>query len=370
MNIEPFGVERWIGKYEWKVPYDLAETSIYPLTVRELLDLAGEDAAESLFDVRLDYGENPGSKALREEIAREHTTLSAEHLLITHGAIEANALAYFALVEKTDTVVAMVPTYQQLYELPRFLGAQVDQWHLRAEDGYAPDFGSLETLMARKPKLLILNSPNNPTGAAFRADELRRIVQLAEPNGTWIVSDEVYRGISYEGETVTPPLTNLYSRAVTVGSLSKVYALPGLRLGWIAAPHEVIQSCLRFRDYLSISGPKISDRLGTLALRNRDALLKRNRQLMERNHSILLDWAERLGSNITLVPPKAGTTAFVGYRLDLPSEELGRQLAEDHGVLVVPGSCFGVEHHFRLGYSCATEVLTAGLERLAAVLAG
>ena len=368
MRIEPFGVERWIGKYEWKVPYDLAETSIHPLTVGELLDLAGADISDTILDLRLDYGENPGSQALREELAREHSVPSADNVLITHGAIEANALVYLALVEPGDIVIAMAPTYQQLYELPRSLGASVYHWEIRPEDGYRPDLGMLERLLARNAKLLILNSPNNPTGAALTRDELRRIVGMAESAGTSVVSDEVYRGIAYDGEPVAPPLTELSDRAITVGSLSKVYALPGLRLGWIAAPTDVIESCLLFRDYLTISGPKISDALGLVALQHRHALLRRNRQLMDRNRALLLEWAETLGPRISLVPPKAGTTAFVGYQARLVSEELGRILAEEHGVLVVPGSCFGVEKHFRIGYGCPTEVLSAGLQRIAEVL--
>jgi aspartate/methionine/tyrosine aminotransferase len=364
MKIEPFGVERWIGKYEWKVPYDLAETSILPLTVRELLDLAGTDAEAAILDLRLDYGENPGSQQLREELAREHSVPSAENVLITHGAIEANALVYLALLEPGDNVIAMVPTYQQLYELPRFLGAKVYHWKLEAENHYRPDLELLQHLLENRAKLLILNSPNNPTGAALNTDELRQIARLAESNGTWVVSDEVYRGIAYDGEPVSPPLTELSRRAITVGSMSKVYALPGLRLGWIVGPKEVIEACLRFRDYLTISAPKISDALALLALRHRRTLLERNRRLMERNRAILLDWAARMEPRISVVPPKGGTTAFVGYDLDLPSEELGRILAEEHGVLVVPGACFGVERHFRLGYGCTTDVLIEGLQRI------
>lgn len=367
MQIETFGVERWIGKYEYKVPYDLAETSVHPLTVREVLSLAGASAEEVLSDIRLDYGENPGSESLRAEIAREHPTCSAENVLVTHGAIEANALLYLAMFEPGDRVVVLVPTYQQLYELPRFLGATVDFWKMHPESGFTPDLEDLRQRLRPGTKAVVVNSPNNPTGAALSEEELRHLVELAESTGAWVISDEVYRGISYEGVPV-PPMTELYSRGITVGSLSKVYALPGLRLGWIVAPEEIIEACVRFRDYLTISTPKISDTLATLALRHRQALLGRSSELMRRNRSILLDWANRMAAKTTLVPPRAGTTALVGYNVDLPSEELGRILAEEFGVLVVPGSCFDVEHHFRIGYGCPTETLIQGLEQISRCL--
>jgi aspartate/methionine/tyrosine aminotransferase len=161
-------------------------------------------------------------------------------------------------------------------------------------------------------------------------------------------------------------LTALKSgRAITSMSLSKVFGLPGLRTGWIVAPPEVREACLRFRDYVSISPPKISDLLAEVAIRHRDKVLERNRQILNRNHRLLTEWAAAHRNVVKLETPQAGTTAFPQYLAAMDSETLGRRLVEEQGVLIVPGFCFEVEQHFRIGYGCATEVLQAGLERIA-----
>jgi aspartate/methionine/tyrosine aminotransferase len=364
MNIPSFLVERWIGKYEWTIPYDLAETSLFPLKVEELFAL---DASlpERMADCRLDYGVNPGRTELRAAIAEMYPGKSAGDILITHGAIEANWLLMHALVSPGDRVVCAWPVYQQLWQIAAYLGAKVHKWDSR----FDPDFVNLRKLLEKPAKLLIINSPNNPTGAAFTEAQLRTLVELGEKAGAWILSDEVYRGLAYGENVVAPPLTALSpERAIVTMSLSKVFGLPGLRTGWIVAPAAVREACLCFRDYISISPPKISDLLAEVAIRRRDQVLERNRQLLNRNHRLLMEWAAAHRDFIRLETPQAGTTAFPKYLATMDSNTFGRRLVEECGVLIVPGSCFEVENHFRLGFGCATDILQAGLEKIAEFL--
>jgi len=364
MNIPSFLVERWIGKYEWTVPYDLAETGVFPLKVEELYAL-DSTLPERIAACQLDYGVNTGRTELRGAIAEMYQGKSADDILITHGAIEANWLLMHALVNPGDRVVCTWPVYQQLWQIAAYLGADVRKWDFRRDT----DFIEIRKLLEKPTKLLIINSPNNPTGVAFTREQLQTLVELGENAGAWVSCDEVYRGLAYDHHAVAPPLTALKSaRTITSMSLSKVFGLPGLRTGWIAAPPEVREACLRFRDYVSISSPKISDLLAETAIRHRDKVLARNRQLLNRNHRLLTEWAAAHRDVVKLETPQAGTTAFPEYLAAMDSETLGRRLVEEQGVLIVPGFCFEVEQHFRIGYGCATEVLQAGLERIAAFL--
>jgi aspartate/methionine/tyrosine aminotransferase len=360
MTIPSFLVERWIGKYEWTIPYDLAETGVFPLKVEELYAM-DSTLPERLAACQLDYGVNLGRTELRAAIAEMYYK-TADDILITHGAIEANWLLMHALVNAGDRVVCTWPVYQQLWQIAEYLGAEVRKWDFRLD----ADFTNIRKLLEKPTKLLIINSPNNPTGVAFVAEQLKTLVELGENAGAWILCDEVYRGIAFDNHAVAPPLTAFESaRAITSMSLSKVFGLPGLRTGWIVAPPEVRAACLRFRDYVSISPPKISDLLAEVAVRNRDKVLERNRQLLNRNHRLLTEWAAAHRDFIKLETPQAGTTAFPKYLATIDSETLGRRLAEEQGVLIVPGDCFEVENYFRIGYGFATEILQAGLEKIA-----
>jgi len=364
MTIPTFLVERWIGKYEWTIPYDLAETGVFPLKVEELYAM-DSTLPERCAACQLDYGVNPGRAELRAAIAEMYPDKTADDILITHGAIEANWLLMHALVNAGDRVVCTWPVYQQLWQIAAYLGADIRKWDFRHDT----DFTNIRKLLEKPTKLLIINSPNNPTGVAFTREQLQTLVELGEKAGAWILCDEVYRGISYDDQIVAPALTALSrERAITAMSLSKVFGLPGLRTGWIVAPREVREVCLSFRDYVSISPPKISDLLAEVAVRNRHKVLERNRELLNRNHRLLAEWAAAHRDFIKLEIPQAGTTAFPKYLATIDSETLGRRLVEEQGVLIVPGFCFEVENHFRLGFGCATEILQAGLERIAGFL--
>jgi aspartate/methionine/tyrosine aminotransferase len=361
MTIPSFLVERWIGKYEWTIPYDLAETSALPLTVKELYAM---DSAlpERLASCQLDYGVNTGRTELRAAIAEMYPGKSADDLLITHGAIEANWLLIHALVNAGDRVVCTWPVYQQLWQIAAYLGADIRKWDFRHDS----DFTNIRKLLEKPTKLLIINSPNNPTGIAFTSAQLKILAELGEKAGAWILCDEVYRGIAYGDNVAAPPLTTISpNRTIVSMSLSKVFGLPGLRTGWIIAPPEARQACLRFRDYVSISPPKISDLFAETAIRHRAKVFARNQQLLERNQRLLTEWAAAHRNFIKLETPQAGTTAFPKYLATIDSETLGRRLVEEQGVLIVPGFCFEVENHFRLSFGCATEILQAGLERIA-----
>ncbi len=371
MRIRAFGVETWMNRWETRCRYNLAETCVESLTVDQLLDLAGVGGAAFLADVgglKLTYGAIEGSDRLRDAIASLYTTVGREDVVVAHGAIGANHLVYEALVEPGDRVISIVPTYQQHTSIAESLGAEVVPLVLREADGWRADLGELRRLAAGGARLIALCNPNNPTGALLGTPELREVAAIAETVGAWVLCDEVYRGIDQAGSGTTPSIVDLYPRGIAVGSMSKAFSLAGLRLGWIAAPTEVIRSVSGHRDYNTISVGMVDDLLACIALEHRDAILARNRAITRGNLAILDAWVAREPS-ISYVPPRGGTIALLRYAVDLPSEALCVRLIEEHGVMFTPGSALDMEGYLRIGYANNPQVLADGLAATSAFLA-
>ncbi len=370
MHIREFGVEIWMNANETRCELNLAETCVASLTVQELLDLTGKGNSilDDLLPLKLTYGAIEGSERLRRAIAALYETKSAAEVLVTHGAIGANALVYQALVGPGDAVVSVLPTYQQHYSIPESLGAKVRPLWLHAEDGFLPDLARLRDL-ARGAKLIALTNPNNPTGALIDRPMLEEIVSIARAEGAWLLADEVYRGVDQDGDGFTASVADLYEKGISTGSMSKAYALAGLRLGWIVAPAEVLSASMIHRDYNTISVSMIDDYFATLALEARDRVLARSRDITRGNLAILSDWVvgEPL---ISWVRPRSGTTAFLSYDVPMSSETFCARLLDETGVLLVPGSAFDMDGHVRIGYANSPDVLRAGLSRMSSFLKG
>jgi aspartate/methionine/tyrosine aminotransferase len=339
--------------------------------VGELLDIAGVDRDEffgKLAETKLTYGAIPGSMELRDEIAKlYHKKKTTDNVIITNGGIGANFLSLFTLVRPGDEVVALYPTYQQLYSLPESLGAKVRRLRLEPEEGFMPDMHKLSSLVKSNTRAIVINTPNNPTGACFSEKIMSEIAEIADKVGAWVVSDEVYRGLEHEGSYSIPSIADIYEKGVSTSSMSKVYSLAGLRIGWVAANEKFIRDCFKHRDYNIISCGMIDDALALIALKTKEQILSRNMNIVMENKKILIDWVNRT-KGLSFVVPNAGTTALVKYDYDMGSEELCRRMFEYNGAFVVPGSCFEFENHFRVGYAPKKEVLTEGLNAVSEFL--
>lgn len=368
MRIRPFLVERWLSTYENDIPVNLGESGVNPLTLGELLTLAEErgdtGVRERLSQVTLTYDETRGTRELREAIAAHYRGSTAENVLVTNGAIEANYLVFNALVRPGDTVITMFPAYQQLYSVAEALGATLKRWELREEKGYVPDLADLDAVLDERTRLIVINSPHNPTGAVLSEDDLRGVLARAEAVGARVLSDESYQGIALDEKPLAPPAWELDPRAISVSTLSKNAGLPGLRIGWIVADEDTIQSCWWYRDYTSISPGRLSDFLAVVALRHREALLERACRLARRNFALVQDFMERHSADFAFPAPRAGVLAFPRLRHEPDSAEFCRGLIREQGVLLVPGSAFEKEGCFRMGYGAETAYLEEGLRRL------
>ncbi len=359
--------------WETKTPYDIAESGIFPMTVRELLDF--EPAAERerilarLLDLRLGYSEAPGTFELRSAIAATYRDTRPEEILVTTGAIEANFLLFNVLLEPGDHVVAVHPAYQQLYSVPRAIGCDVALWELRPEKGFRFDLDELERLVTPRTRLIVINTPHNPTGAMLSAEDLRRIDRLACSVGARVLCDEAYRWLEIPGgEPLAPPLRNLGGVGISVGTLSKPFGLPGLRIGWIAGPVDLVARCWAVRDYVSLSPGKLNDALAVLALKHRERIVERTQAIVARNLEAAGAWVAEHAGVVSWKPPRGGLLALLRYELDMTSLDLANHLAEKYGVMLAPGSAFGIENHLRIGIGQEPETFAEGLRRTAACL--
>ncbi|HSR32897.1 MAG TPA: aminotransferase class I/II-fold pyridoxal phosphate-dependent enzyme [Anaerolineae bacterium] len=374
MKFETFALERWMSVYEMKVEYDIAESGIFPQTVNELLSFEPESERDQvlnrLLDLRLGYSEASGTLELRSLLAETYTDCNPENILVTTGAIEANFLLFNVLLNPGDHVVAPYPAYQQLYSVPRAIGCDVSLWRVNSDQDFRFDLDELERLVRPETQLIVVNSPHNPTGAMLSAADTQRVYDIARSVGAMVLSDEVYRWLTIPGGDVpAPPMYDLGPSGISVGTLSKPFGLPGLRLGWMAAPAEIIAECWATRDYVSLSPGKLNDALAILAIKHRDKIIKRNEAIIAANLSSAGVWFNKHADILSWSPPRGGLLALLRYNLDIPSLELANKLAEEYSVMLAPGSAFGYEHHLRIGIGQAPATFVAGLERASACFA-
>lgn len=371
MKIKPFAVEEWMNAWEVGAKYNIAETCVDSISMNDLFELTGEDKTEFLNRLcarRLSYGDIEGLPEFRKGVCGLYKTLNIENIAPTHGASGANHHVFYSLISPGDRVVSIMPTYQQLYSIPESYGADVQILHLSKENNYLPDLEKLRRLVTPKTKMICINNPNNPTGALMSEQMLREIVDIARSADAWILCDEVYRHLSQE-DGWCPSIVDLYEKGISVSSMSKVFSLAGLRLGWIAT-HDmsVVKSCLSHRDYNLVSCGVFDEMLAAAALKHRDKLLERSRKIVRENLQILDDW---VGSepHVSYVKPKAGTTALVYYDLDISSYEFCEEMYKKTGAFVTPGDCFEVPHSMRIGYAYGKQDLIDGLKAISEYIA-
>lgn len=366
MKTAIFKVEEWMNEYEKYSLFDLGNTTVQNLSLDELFEIANENKQNYLNNIcsqKLGYGYIKGYPKLKDGISKLYKTLSQDDIIPTIGAAGANHLVFYSLVEPTDRVISVIPTYQQLYSIPQSFGADVQYLHLTRKNKFLPDINELKELITPNTKLICLNNPNNPTGSLIPEKKLIEIIEIAKSVNAYILSDEVYRGLNQTDE-YTPSVADLYEKGISVCSMSKVFSLAGLRLGWIASKNkDVIESCIHHREYNMISCSIIDECIAALALQNADKIIKRNQKIIRECLSILDDWVQTQ-KHFSYIKPQAGTTALIYYDFDMTSKELCDKLAKEKGVFLTPGFCFETEHCFRVGYCKNPEELKNGLQKI------
>jgi len=355
VRIADFALERYFARWEFAVEHVLGASDVEGWSMAELLELADDETRAMWDGLRLGYTESTGHPLLRAEIAKLYDSLEADDVLVFAGAEEAVFCLFGTGVEAGEHVIVTWPGYQSLYEVARAAGAHVSLHALREEDGWSLDVDRLIRSFRPETRWVVVNAPHNPTGMLPSEEDWRRLAAACSEARIRLVADEVYRFLEHDGAATLAAGADLDERAISIGVMSKSFALAGLRIGWLATrDRAVLDRCARMKDYTTICSSAPSEVLALIGLRARERVLARSREIVVANLGILDGFFERCADALAWVRPRGGSIAFP--RL-VPGGPAGRSadrftaaLVERTGVLLLPSSTFGFgDSHVRIG---------------------
>ncbi|HXY25008.1 MAG TPA: aminotransferase class I/II-fold pyridoxal phosphate-dependent enzyme [Candidatus Acidoferrum sp.] len=350
MQIKPFRIEQFFGKYEFTAKYLLSSSDSESRTIQELLDLE-PGSQERLLQHWCGYTESPGAPYLREAIAGIYKGIQPDDVLVFAATEEGIFVLYHAIAGPGDHIIVETPCYESALEVARSTGAQISEWQRSFENGWAHDLTALEKLLQPNTKIIYINTPHNPTGLLMARSSFEKVISLASSRKIIVFCDEVYRELEHDPANRLPAACEVYERAVSLGSMSKTYGLPGLRVGWLASRNrEILRLCLELKYYTTICSSAPSEFLSGLALRHREVLIQRNRQIVLRNLPLLDAFFRRHSNLFSWVRPDASPIGFVQFKPDRDVHAFCEQLVRDCGVLLLPGSVYDQPRHIRFGY--------------------
>lgn len=359
MEIDIFKIEEFMNEYESRAKYDMTTTCINSFSLKSLFYLTKSNLDEIL-EKPLHYGDITGSLRLKNNVAALYKNKNENNVSVTLGAIGANSLVFLSLLEKDDEVVSIIPTYQQHYSIPKQLGAKVKILKLKPELNWHVDIEELKKTVSHKTKLITLNNPNNPTGAALTEKELKEIAKIAGNVGAYILCDEVYRFLNHDKSYSNTSIADIYDKGISTFSMSKTFSLAGIRVGFVVADEEIIAKVNKQRQYNTISISALDDYIACIALENKDKIIERNLKIVLEGKQILTEWVDN-ESKISMTPLEAGTTAFVAYDDRRNSYDFALKLFHETGVLVLPGDAMEIPKHLRIGYCGDVDSFKQGL---------
>lgn len=367
-NFIPFDLERQMSIWEHQVEYNISESGVTPLTLQELL---GDQAKVNEFlSTALNYPQTNGSTELRERIAALYPGSTPDQILVTSGAAQANFTTILTLLDPGDQIAVMLPNYMQIWGIAMNYKLDVRTFNLIEELDWSLDLDGLIESVTDRTRLIAVCNPNNPTGHILTQEEMDAIIKVADKVGAWILADEVYAGAERLTDDFTPSFWGKYEKTLTVGSMSKAYGLPGLRIGWVVAPGDLADQIWARQDYITITSTRLANELAAHALTPnvRSSLLARTRAHVRNGFASFEAWMEENESLFSFVPPQAGAIAFVRYNRNINSSELVQRFIKEQSVYVVPGDHFGLDHHLRISYGLPEDYLNEALRRLLSVM--
>jgi capreomycidine synthase len=366
MRLAPALLEEWMRRYYFDTVCDIGSSGVENYSFADLRALVGITYQE-LDGIVFQDSKTLGADGLRQAIADHLAGGRADSVMVTHGSTDANHLSMTSLLEAGDEVVVLDPCYQQLYGIAEAMGCRLKRWPLRFERGYRPDFDELDQLLTPAVKMVVVNFPHNPTGASISRAEQRRLIDAVDRVGAYLLWDAAFAEITYDEPPLPEPLE--YPRAVSQGTMSKAYGLPGLRVGWCLAAPEILERFVRVRDYTTLSLSPLVELVARRVMDKAALIVGRRLQQARENRELVARWIGDQEGRVAWVPPRGGVSAFIRFQDLVDVEGFCHRLARKAGVLLVPGSCFGAAAHARLGFGGARPELQEGLLRTARLLA-
>jgi aspartate/methionine/tyrosine aminotransferase len=367
VKLPPFRIEKYYERHEFTTRYMLSSSDCESRAIGELLSLEA-DARDRLLELRCGYTDSQGAPELREAIAAIYDSIRSEEVVVTSCAEEAIFLVYHALVGPGDHTVVETPCYESALQLARSTGAEVSEWHRQYTDGWRHDLDLLGARLRPATRILYINQPHNPTGTLMDVATLDTVIDLSNEYGATLFCDEVYRELEHDAARRLPAACDRDDGAISLGSVSKSYGLPGLRLGWIATHDSCVRrAVIDLKHYTTICASAPSEQLAALALRHRYELLERNHEIVRRNLERLDGFFSRHAENFEWVRPVASPIGFPRVSGLGDVDRLCERLARA-GVLLLPGSVYDQPDHVRVGFGRAN--LPEALAVLESALSG
>ena len=352
MVLRDFALERFFARFEFTAELLLCASDVEGWAMRDLLDLADESDRRHWDELRLGYTESPGDPALRVAISALYEHVSPDEVLVFSGAEEAIYALNNVLLGPGDHALVVRPAYQSLAEVGTAAGADVERIDLRESAGWRLDVDELRAAVRPNTRLILTNEPHNPTGSLSDRATFDRLVSLASETGTRLIVDEVYRFLEFDPADRLPAGADVLSNGVSIGVMSKSFAMPGLRIGWVATrDRDLLARLAAFKDYTTICASAPAEILATIGLKARDRVLARNRAIVAANMVLLDAFFERWAGTFEWVRPRGGSIGFPRLIGDHPVDAFAEDLVKETGVLIMPGSVFAdTGNHFRLGF--------------------
>lgn len=360
MQLKPFLLDAWLDAHEHNIEFNLAASTGPTWTVNEILNLADEGQRHRFLNHKLVYSRPAGADGLREAIA-EMQQVSVESVQVVTGASEALVVLMWLAAEPGANVILPKPGFTTFSALPESLGIETRFYHITGEKGFSIDIDEIKRLADARTKLVLINSPHNPTGATISDSEMEALHEFTSSRGIQLVSDEVYHPIYHGRETKSAARL---PHATVIHDFSKAFSIAGARTGWmIEHDAERRRQYWNARAYFSISNTTTGEMLAEIAMRKRDIILERTRSVAAQNLELLDAFMEQHRDTLGWVRPRGGMTAFPWF---LSNEDARPfcQFAAEHGVLLAPGDCFDMPSYFRLGFAASGDEFTQALARL------
>jgi len=366
MRIDAALLEDWLRDYYFSNEIDIGSSGVQSFSMADLRRLAHLSSAQ-LDAIVFDDSRSCGSPELRQAIAARWGNDDPERVMATHGSSEAIFLVMHALLDRGDEVVVLDPCYQSLLSIAEAIGCSIKRWPLRASHGFVPDLDDLRPLLSAKTRMVIVNFPHNPTGTTLTAEQQRLLTGMVADTGAYLIWDAAFADLTYDALPLPDPGL-FYDRAISFGTLSKGYGLPGLRVGWALADPAVLTRCVRWRDYTTLALSPLVELVACQAILHGDALLGERLRQARTNLAYLTGWIAEHHGDVSWTPPRGGVTAFPSLAGVEDIDAFCHMLAQRYSVLLVPGSCFNHSQHVRLGFGGPEDRFVAGLERLSIAL--
>jgi aspartate/methionine/tyrosine aminotransferase len=365
MEFPIFALERNQTLYENGVRLNLTESGVHPRSLKDVLTPAEQ---ATILEAPLGYGYTDGRPGLRRAIAAWYPDAEPDNVLVANGSSEANLLALTALLSPGDDLIMIVPNFLQLDGLARALGIGVQTVALSAEAGWQPDLAAIKAAITPRTRVISICDPNNPTGVLMTQSTREALAHLARAHDLWLHVDEIYRGAEIDGGP-SPTSWGLGDKVIVSGGVSKSFALPGLRLGWLIAPPELVARCHGRQDYTTIGTGTLSQIAAEAVLQPdvRHRVLAESRGILAKGRQTVTDWVAAR-NHWTMTRPDSGGMAFLGYSAPIASEALVARLRDEESTFVCAGAWFGIEGHVRIGIGVEHDHLLHGLAALDRVM--